>query len=55
MLNVKDLRSDLTRASNGMAKPMEKKLPEETHLHYKNLTRQWNIPEMEPFRVFLAL
>ncbi|EYC14826.1 hypothetical protein Y032_0039g28 [Ancylostoma ceylanicum] len=50
MLNVKDLRGELTRASNGMAKPMEKKLPEETHLHYKNLTRQWNIPQMEPFR-----
>ncbi|ETN77425.1 hypothetical protein NECAME_11053 [Necator americanus] len=50
MLNVKDLRCELARGGNSIVKSTEKKLPEVTQLHYENLTRQWNIPQIEPFK-----
>ncbi|KAK6730175.1 hypothetical protein RB195_006937 [Necator americanus] len=49
LINQQELRQELHRANNRIIKPAER-LPENARLHGSNLTRQWIVPALPPFK-----
>ncbi|EYC30077.1 hypothetical protein Y032_0005g2436 [Ancylostoma ceylanicum] len=49
LINQQELRQELHRANNRIVKPTER-LPENARLHGSNLTRQWIVPALPPFK-----